>query len=132
MHMNIMRTRIRPVAAALILALSVPLAGCSILGPGGVNSTPAPFVNTSVDEKALYVAETAFKGASLAIEQAVDSGLLKGERAAQVAVHYETAYTVLLVARDAQKAGNAESLLTSAIEVQTLVTKIFGLIRKPD
>lgn len=121
----------RKIFYAIALASSaVALNGCNLVtDAGSVISTP-PLAKTSTDEKALYVAEVAFKGVSQAIEQGVDQGLIKGQTATTIQGYYGQAKTALDIARQAQKAGDSGKLLDNAVKAQELVTKIFGLIRK--
>lgn len=114
------------IVMALFLSMSIPvgLAGCTAHQLG----IPS-LQDTSVDEKALFVAESAFQGLSLAIEQGVDSGVLHGEQAQQVQVYYRQAKTALDKAREAQRVGQHGLILEQALLVQELVAKAFALFR---
>jgi len=112
----------RMIALAILSASPLVLSACQT-----VPEVPS-LENTTVDEKALYVAESAFSVGSKAIEVATDSGVLKGEKAATVSDLYAKAYVALLAMRTAQKAGNSGDVLAQALLVQSLVTQIFGLL----
>lgn len=112
------------------LALSLGVSGCNGLTmPSSMPAVPS-LQNTTVDEKALFVAESAFSGGSSTLEAAVDSGMLRGANARIARGYYTQAYDALLLARQARAAGNSANLLEASIKVQTLVTKIFGLVGK--
>lgn len=89
-------------------------AGLMALGACNNTNTDASLnVSNSVqesatDEKALYTAEAAFQGASHALEAAVDSGRLKGERAAKANKYYAEAYQALSKARTVHAAANSD------------------------
>lgn len=99
------------VAAAAALFLAAPMAACTTVPTGGV------FEQTLVDEKALYAAEAAYFGAATAAEAGADAGVLRGETAALVAGYLQTAYDALLVARQAQAAGNTADAHVAAAKV---------------
>lgn len=122
-----MNTIKKVLVAATLAFASVALPGCDTLNT--VTQGPV-LANTTVDEKALYVAETAFSAATSAIEQGVDSGLIKGQTAAAVDGYYTQAYSALLLARKAQAAGDSGTLLEQAVLVQELVAKIFAAVKK--
>jgi len=117
-----MRKLILIVAASL----SIPLAACNTV-PTELNT--GVLSHTLTDEKALYAAEAAFKGVSLALNSAVDAGLLKGTNAAKAKTYYDGAYAALLKARELQRVGNTGSaaeqaavVLGYAAELQRLLT----------
>lgn len=99
--------------AAMLSLLTAPaLTACASLP----SFETSPLESTLVDDKALYAAEAAYFGAATAADVAVDSGVLTGERAGQVAALLERGYTSLGVARSAYRAGNARSAQTAAAE----------------
>lgn len=116
--------KVRIYAAIALAPFSLTLASCD-LPP----LDKPPLAETTVDEKALFVAETAFAGASEAIEAGVDSGLIKGETAATVDTYYTQAKAYLDVARQAQTTGDSASVMANAILVQELVAKIFAALK---
>lgn len=111
-------------ACAAALSFSA-LAGCSTFG---ISDRPI-LEQTVIDEQALYVAETAFQGVSLALESAVDNGLLRGENAATAQGYYRGAYEALQAAREAQEVGDSGTLLQQSILVQQYAAQVFNLIR---
>lgn len=95
------------IALALVAPLAL-LAGCT---PGLV-STPTPGQvadRTVLDERGAIAVESAYRAAGLALEMAVDTGLLRGQAAATAATYEQRAYTAVLAARAAYDAGNATS-----------------------
>ena len=112
--------RLLPTALAAVIA-AAPLAGCGHL--------MAPSAQTAElrETQALYLAEAAFRGSSLALEAAVDSGALKGAAAAKARASYDKAHAALLAARAAKTVGdgalaNAQAgvALQAAAQVQQL------------
>lgn len=101
--------------------LAAPMAGCSTLAM----IQPAASVELTAS-RALYAAEAAFSGVSIALETAVDSGRLKGAAAAKARKAYGKAREALLLARatkDANTRARAASEALSAIaEAQQLAT----------
>lgn len=123
-----MKNKYLKILAPIALALGVT----SCNGLGGLPSLPAtPLCEASkFDEQALIVAESVFKGGSAALEAAVDSGVLRGTTAATAGIYYGQAKTHLDTARSAYKTCSSSSLLEASMQVQSLVTKIFGLVKK--
>ena len=93
----------REIAAAVALALlATPVAGCQTL------QTPPTGASVQLrTTQALYVAEAAFAGASLALETAADSGVLQGPAAAKDRRTYDLAHDALLASRAAKIAGDS-------------------------
>jgi hypothetical protein len=110
-------------AAALAVALAcAPMAGCQ----SWLALQPAATAQTRASQ-ALYVAEAAFEGASTALEQATDHGLLKGADAARARQLYDGAHAALLAARlakaggdDAGELAHASDAITQAGQIQRL------------
>jgi hypothetical protein len=75
----------------------------------------------------LYVAEAAFEGASTALEQATDQGVLKGADAAKARRFYDTAHAALLAARLAKAGGDYAGELAHASDAITQAGQIQGL-----
>ncbi len=107
-----MKPVLRLALAAAILA--APASGCSSLGK-------APTADTLQlrESQALYVAEAAFKGCSIALDAAAGSGLLKADQAAKARAAYEKAHAALLAARAAKQAGDEALAATKAAEAIT-------------
>ena len=114
-----------PGAALAALLICAPMAGCQTwltLQPAATSQARA--------SQALYVAEAAFEGASAALEQAADTGLLKGVDAAKARSLYEAAHAALLAARMAKASGDdagelaqATDAISQAGQVQRLATQ---------
>lgn len=109
---------------AFALAAALPLSGCA-----SYNLAEPPLAQTTVDEKALYVAETAFAAASEVIEAGIDGGLIYGERAEKVDVLYSKAKGALDLAREAQLKGDTGTIIEQAAIVQTVVAQLFTLVQ---
>jgi hypothetical protein len=92
----------RRIAAAMaVVLLAMPMAGCQTL----LALEPGPSAQMRATQ-ALYVAEAAFSGASLALESAVDAGALRGRAAESARGLYGQAHEALLAARQAKAAGD--------------------------
>lgn len=115
-------------ARNLILALSAvllcaPIAACETF--------PSSTVSESLkDEKALYAAEAAYYGATVSAEAAFDAGVLHGRQAVAVADGLQVAYDALLVARQAQAAGNASSAEEASARALAAVAGVYALIQQ--
>lgn len=110
-------------AALAAIALTTAAVGCAVIPTG----QPAA-VSTIAGKKALYVAESAFIGANLAAESAVDAGLLRGEAAGRVDVGLVKAHQALVAARAAEKIGDASSYAEQVALAQDLVATIWPMI----
>lgn len=117
----------------LVPLLALPSGGCALTGTngGGVNTEiSAPLAGTLKDEKALYVAEAAFAGATFFIEAGAKSGLINGTNAALVNEYYGKAKVALDGARKAHLLGNVALRDLRASEVTDLVAQIVSLTKK--
>jgi predicted lipid-binding transport protein (Tim44 family) len=114
----------------LAACASVSILGLSACGSTHVDYPGLPNASqTVVDEKALYVAEAAYAGlATLALE-AVQSGALKGDQAAQVQVLNRQAYEALLLARAAKEAANSRTYVEQTTRALDLIAQAQALIR---
>lgn len=120
----------RPKILAAVGAALLTISSSACVDQTGSVSLPSTSLEgTTKDEKALYVAETAFASISAAIEGGVDSGMITPSMATKILPIYQEAKTALDLAREAHVAGNASSVMEQAILVQQLVTKIFGLLK---
>ena len=112
-----------PLAATLAVALAcAPMAGCQTW----LTLQPAATAQARASQ-ALYVAEAAFEGASTALEQATDHGLLKGPDAVKARQLYDGAHTALLAARLAKASGDYAEELARASDAITRAGQIQGL-----
>lgn len=129
----------------LCAALALTLTACGGLG-NTINSAapvaatvadaagvPAPATiadRTVLDEQALLAVELAYKAERLAIETAVDAGLIKGDRANMLAGLDNRAFLAVTSARAAYSTGNAasyrEALTEAAAAVSAAVAAIKG------
>ena len=109
---------------AFALATTPLATGCA-----NFNLAEPPLAQTTADEKALYVAETAFATISGIIEAGIDSGLIYGERAEKIDGLYTKAKAALDKAREAQTLGNSSTIIEQAAVVQTLVAELFILVK---
>lgn len=117
---------IRLFLMGLLLLGTVPMMASCATVPG---MNEAPLQQTLADEKGLYVAEAAFSGVSLAVETAVDAGVLRGANAAQVKVYYDAAKGYLDKARVAQSLGNKTTVAELVPLVLGEITKIWPLVK---
>lgn len=99
----------RKILLAAALALTLP--GCA--GMTGIPNIPAAPVEvadkTTLDESGARGAELSYKAFRTALEMAVDYGVLKGAAAEKAAKLDNDAYSLVLVARAAYRAGNARN-----------------------
>jgi len=110
----------KPLAIALALCLApVSLGACS---------TVSTAVSPTADEKALYVAESAFRGALLSVEAAVDAGTLRGSDADKASLYLAQARSYLLKARAAYAISDASGAKTNADLAIALLANIGTLI----
>lgn len=119
----------RLIMLAALTALSV--AACAPLATTvPVPSAPVELADkTTLDEQAALSVEVAYRAAVLAAEVAVDSGLLKGEAAARVAVIDQKAYRAVQAVRAARAAGNATNYAAAVVNARTAVDDIVSLIK---
>lgn len=81
-----------------------------------------------LDEQAALGAELAYKAVRTAVELAVDAGVIKGERARQVAALDRRAYSAVRAVRAAYVAGNASSYTAAAVTARSAVGDLLALI----
>jgi post-segregation antitoxin (ccd killing protein) len=115
-----------------IIPLAALLASCqtaSTIAAAAPVITGGPVVladRTVMDETAGRSIELAYMAARTVAEIAVDAGLLKGERAAQVQVLNRRAYATVLAARAAYRAGNSDGWLKASREAQAAVAQFLN------
>lgn len=100
--------------------------------PGGYPDSPFTTSSTTIDERALYVAEAAYEGARQIINVSVDTGVLTGERATRVRNLNQQAYNALLLAREAQRTANARTYAEQTARVLGLISQIQFTIRSQE
>jgi hypothetical protein len=116
--------------AAMCCALL--LGGC---GPANLLASipPAPVAaadKTVLDEQGMLAAELAYKGARIAVETGVDTGLIKGATAAKVAGYDNAAFAALGKVRAAYRAANASSYSAALSEARTTIGALLALTGK--
>lgn len=112
----------------LYLALAAPLAlsGCATVG--NLPEAPVEVADSTVlDEQSMLAIEVAYKAAGLAIEAAVDAGIIRGEAATRVASLDRGAYEAVLAVRAAYRAGNATSYANALTEARSAVSGLLDL-----
>lgn len=106
---------------AVLCAALLPLAACETPAGGGL---PSPTIGrTTRDEQAMYIAEIAWKGANLSVQQAVAGGQVKGQKAAQVSQVMAAGQAQIIRLRTAYRLGQAvqeRSLLEILAELGAL------------
>lgn len=114
--------------AIALAALGMGLTACE---PGTVPpASPGAVAETQViDEQAALAVELAYKGARMAVELAVDSGVLKGDAAAKVALLDKRAYAAVLATRKAYDAGNSADYLSAATTARAAINDLLAAIR---
>jgi len=112
-------------------AATLSISGCLSNGNthGGYPESPFTASSSSIDERALLVAEAAYNGVGTLVEAAVDSGLLVGERAALVRDLNRQAYDALVLARQAQVTADARTYVEQTTRVLGLISQIQLTIR---
>ena len=95
------------ILAGFALAASLALAGCNGWAPGKPIVPPDKSIQVA---KAEYGFEATYNAAASAYLKAVQDGTLTGENKDKAKALLQTAYKLLLVARKAQAAGDADTL----------------------
>lgn len=114
----------------LLLAAPLALASCNGLAVPPV--TPGQVADRTVlDEQAALGVELAYKAWRLALETVVDSGLLRGEKAKQVAALDNRAYAAVKAVRSAYQAGNAASYTRAVKDARAAITAALDSVGSP-
>lgn len=114
----------------LALALVAALPGCSLVG---LPDKPADAADRTVlDEQAMLAIELGYKAARLAVETAVDAGVIKGQRALDFAEYDDKAYRAVQSVRKAYAAGNAQGYGEALGQARAAVTDLLSLIPSKD
>ena len=118
---------IRTFLAALAVCV---LAACGSTTTPGAIPTPSDVADTTVlDERAALAVELAYKAETLALETAVDAGLLTGENAAKAAALDARAYAAVKAVRAAYDAGNAESYPEAILGAHAAISEALAAIK---
>lgn len=113
----------------LIILGALMLPGCALTGAAGLPSSPAAVADRTVlDEQIGAGAEAAYKAERLALELAVDAGLLKGANAAKAAAIDNQAYAALKLVRASYSAANAKGYTSAASDVFALTGQMAAFI----
>ena len=114
----------------LIAFAALSLIGCTTTAGTGVIPTPVEYANrTALDEQAAVGVENAYKAFRMALELGVDTGVIKGERAVRAAKADQTAYTALLVLREAYKTANSADFLAAARSANIAIEQGIAAVR---
>ncbi len=119
-------------ALACLATASLLLASCAPMfaAATGLPATPAAAANRIVlDEQVASSVEVAYTAFRTALEVATDAGLIRGERATQMAALDNRAYRLVVATRAAYRAGNASGYLAAAREARTAIEQALGAIR---
>jgi len=113
----------------LVILAPLALSGCAGLSNlANVPTAPVEAADSTVmDEQAALGVELAYKAARLAVETAVDAGVIRGEQAVQFAALDNTAYAAVQAARRAYRAGNAVSYGAALAEARAAVADMLAL-----
>lgn len=117
---------------APLLAAALVLPGCTGIMSrlSAVPASPAAVANsTTLDEQGALAVELAYKAARIAMETAVDAGLVKGSRATSVAAADNKAYAAVQVARRAYMAGNATDYATGLASARLAIADLLALLK---
>lgn len=113
----------------LALALVIPLSGCNtvahVIGGNSIaDSAPASVMQA---EKALVLAFLAERGLGTVLIEAVNSGVLHGEAAAKAKHYYDTADSLLQIAKAADEAANADGIMAAISKAQDAMAQADAL-----
>lgn len=113
----------------LFMVAALALAACATPGPfPGLPGAPADVANQiKLDEQGALGAELAYKAARIAVELAVDSGVLKGERADRFATLDRRAFAAVKAVRVAYAAGNASNYKATAEIARGAIADLLAL-----
>lgn len=101
----------------LLPLVALGLVSCTAAQVSHATGIPVPVEyaqRTAVDEQVAVGIENAYKAFRLAVEVGVDSGVIKGERAAALQRADRCAYSAVLIFRQAYKTANSSDLLAAA------------------
>jgi hypothetical protein len=121
--------KLLPIAA---VAGALALGGCSSLQSllsGDSLAQTAPVASVDA-EKALAVAHLAYQAAGVTLEQAAESGALKGEDAHTAQALFDKAGAALDAADAADAALNAQGVIEAMTEAETAIAELESLIKK--
>lgn len=123
----------RPSLFEIFALLCIPIAATAACVPAssiGLPDTPAAAATTTtLDERAAIGVELAYAAERTALELAVDSGVLKGDKAAKAASLDRRAWAAVQAVRAAYRAGNASSYSTALEEAEAAINAALEMVR---
>jgi hypothetical protein len=117
----------RYLGVCLALACAPLLAACP-----ATTDIPAPNTvadATVLDERAAIGVELAYRGWRIAVETAVEAGIIRGERAAAFAETDRRLYAAVRAARAAYGAGNAADYAAAVDQANAAIAQALAAIR---
>lgn len=111
----------------VVTALAVLMIGCASLP--SIPSGPAPIANKVVlDEKAAIAVELAYQAAALSLRTGLQTGIIKGEAAANAAKADRAAYAALIALRAIYEAGNAHEYPAALTKAREAVSALVSIV----
>ena len=115
----------------LAVGASIALAACTPAGLADIPPAPSAVADKTVlDEQGVLAVELAYKAARLAVETAVDAGVIHSERATLFAALDKRAYAAVQAVRTAYAAGNATSYANALVTARSAVEQLLALTGK--
>lgn len=116
----------------LLIAASVALALPACADVSSIPTSPGQIAGASVlDEKVGIAVEEAYRASRVAMEFAVDAGLLTGARATQARELNQRAFAATQAVQRAYAAGNATDYATGTTEAIAAVRALLALLKGP-
>lgn len=113
----------------LLVAAALSLSSCATVTPA-LNTSPVAYAQrTAVDEQVAVGVELGYKAFRTALELGVDTGALKGARAAAAASADQRAYTAVQVFRQAYKTANASDLLAASRSAHIAIEQALATVK---
>ena len=116
----------RKLMFAATIAVAAMTAGCDLTAPASPGNVAE---STVLDEKIATSVELAYKAARLALETAVDAGLLKGDAATKAAIADDRAFKATQSVQAAYRAGNAATYPELASQAQQAIGEMLAAVR---
>lgn len=114
----------------LIGFVALALCACTTAPPVSIPTSPSQVADSTIlDEKGAIAIETAYKAFRTAVEILVDSGQLKGENAAKVAVLNAKINSAVIRVEQAYRAANSTSYNAAILEAKSLIEEGIALVR---
>ncbi len=116
----------------LIIAVALALSACGATSGPLANIPTAPVAladRTAADEQVAIGVEGGYKAFRLAVELGVDTGVIKGTRAALAASADQRAFAALQALRAAYKTANAADYLTAARSANSAIAQGIAVVK---